>query len=357
MRFRDRLPRSVPLCLLFLMLMFLPVLAGSQQAPAESGVKPVPNPGTDLWRQVRQREMPAAGRSQAQGVDTGVLVNPYGETWRQFRMQQLTVYGGYVIAGMLLFVLLFYLIRGRVPIHAGPSDKKLFRYTIYERMVHWFSAFVFILLALTGLVLLFGRPYLLPLLGPELFSVLASASKEGHNLFGPLFLLALALLFFRFVRRNIYQRGDLTWLLKGGGVIGKKHVPSNFFNMGEKSWFWMLILIGGVTGLSGLVLVMPVFGQGREWMELSHVAHTVTAFVLITVAIGHIYIGTIGMESASEGMRTGYCDLNWAREHHDWWAQQCEQKGEVYSKEEAADHHGLGTAAGAPHRQTKEAAE
>ena len=341
--------------LLLIFLLFLPALASAQPAPPQQPGS-VTNPGTDLWREVRQRELPAVGTSQVQGVNSGVLINYYGEVWRKFRMEQLIVYGGYALGGMLLFVILFYLIRGRVPILAGPSDKKLFRYTTYERIIHWFSAFVFLFLALSGLILMFGRSYLLPWMGPEAFSLLASASKEGHNLFGPLFILALAMLFFKFARRNIYQRGDLTWLLKGGGVIGKKHVPSNFFNMGEKSWFWMLILVGGVTAASGLFLVFPVFGQGREWMSLAHAAHTITALALMMVAIGHIYIGTIGMESASEGMRTGYCDLNWAREHHDWWAQRCEEKGEVVSAEEAATHHGLGTSPGAPKQEMVEEA-
>jgi formate dehydrogenase subunit gamma len=294
----------------------------------------VPNPATDLWRAVRQRDLEVSGVSQSKGVDSAVLINPYGDRWRQFRMQQLLPVGGYVLAGALILTVLFYIIRGRVRIEGGPSGQKLFRYDIHERMIHWFMAFVFLFLAFTGLVLLFGRSYLLPWMGPELFSALASACKEGHNLFGPLFLLALLLVFVRFVRRNIYQRGDLTWLLRGGGIIGKKHVPSNFFNMGEKSLFWMLVLVGGVIGASGLVLLFPVFGQGREWMELSHLAHGIGAVAMITVIIGHIYIGTIGMEGAIEGMKSGYCDLNWAKEHHDWWAQQCEERGEVLSNED-----------------------
>ena len=186
------------------------------------------------------------------------------------------------------------------------------------------------------MILLFGRPLLIPLMGKEAFSLLASACKEGHNLAGPLFLLALLLIIFRFLGRNLYQKGDLTWLLRGGGVIGKKHVPSNFFNMGEKSMFWLLFFIGSLIVASGLILVLPAFGQGREIMELAHVGHTIGAIFMIAVILGHIYIGTVGMEGAIEGMKTGYCDLNWAKEHHDLWAKQAEARGEVLSNEEAA---------------------
>jgi len=324
----------------------------------------IPNPGTDLWREVRQRDatpVPApttgidlwqevrqrnaatipAGTSQVSGTDSEELINALGDQWRRFRMEQLVPYGGYVLGGMVLFVALFYFIRGRVPIHAGASNKVLFRYSVYERMIHWFIASLFLFQAITGVVLLFGRDFLIPVIGHEAFSLLASASKEGHNLFGPLFLLALALIFVRFVRRNIYEKGDLTWLLRGGGVIGKKHVPSNFFNMGEKSMFWLLVFAGGTLVVSGLILIFPNFGQGRALMGLSHAAHGIKAIVMTAVIIGHIYIGSIGMEGALEGMKTGYCDLNWAREHHDWWAQRCEEEDKILSRDQVGRTAGL----------------
>lgn len=320
--------------LLLLWLMLLPGqgLAESKQA---KGLPPpaVLNPAADLWRDIRQRDMATTGTTQVRGVDSGVLINANGDKWRKFRMDQLIPIGGYLLLGMGLFLILFYLIRGKVRIAGGASDRKLPRYTSYERLIHWFIASIFIFLALTGLIILFGRPLLIPVFGKELFSVIASASKEGHNLMGPLFLVALILVFIKFVRRNIYQKGDMSWLLRGGGIIGKKHVPSNFFNMGEKSMFWMLIIVGSVIVASGLVLIFPIFGQGREWMELAHVGHAIGAILMITVIMGHIYIGTIGMEGAIEGMSTGYCDLNWAKEHHDYWASQMEKRGEAISNE------------------------
>lgn len=328
--------------IIFGFLMFLsPVttLLAETEAKSAEGIA-VPNPAVDLWRAVRQRDVTTMGTTQVKGVDSAFLINPYAEQWRRFRMQILLPVGGYVLLGAFLLILAVYFIRGKVRLEGGFSAQKLFRYEVYERMLHWFMASIFLFLAVTGLILLFGRSLLMPWIGQEAFSVLASASKEGHNLFGPLFLIALILLFVRFARRNIYQKGDLTWLLRGGGIFGKKHVPSNFFNMGEKCIFWMLIIVGGVIAATGFILLFPIFGQGREWMELSHIAHSIGAIAMTTVIIGHMYIGSIGMEGALEGMKTGYCDLNWAKEHHDWWAKQCEEKGEVLSLEEVGKHLG-----------------
>lgn len=333
------LPGYALVLLLFSLLMMIAIPAFAEEGASQHKPVSVPNPAIGLWRAVNPQQLPAVdasqlskGSTQVKGVQSGVLINQQGERWRIFRMQQLLPTAGYLLLGALLAILLFYLIHGKVRIVEGDCCNQILRFSVYERMIHWFLAGIFLFLGLTGLVLLFGRPLLLPWMGPEIFALLASAAKEGHNLFGPLFLLALLLVFLKFAVRNIYQKGDLTWLLKGGGIIGGHKVPSNFFNMGEKSLFWLLIIVGGIIGLSGLVLLFPVFGQGRGIMELSHVAHTVGAVVLLVAIIGHIYIGSVGMEGAIENMTGGYCDLNWAKHHHSWWAYRCIDEGKTSLK-------------------------
>jgi formate dehydrogenase subunit gamma len=321
---------------LITLLVYLSPLSAEEPTATKAPTAQLMNPASELWQAVRQRNAPASGKTQVKGIDSGVLINTNGDRWKTFRMSQLIPIAGYVLGGVIAILAVFYLVRGRVPVEGGLSNSKLLRYTSYERTIHWLIAGLFIFLAVTGLLITFGRSVLIPLMGKEAFSVLASLSKDGHNLLGPLFLLALVLIFLRFVRRNIYQKGDLTWLLRGGGIVGKKHVPSNFFNMGEKTMFWLLVFVGGTIALSGLLLLLPVFGVGREWMELAHVGHAVGAVLMISVILGHIYIGTIGMEGAIEGMKTGYCDLNWAKEHHDLWATQAEKDGQVFSNEEVA---------------------
>jgi len=276
----------------------------------------VPNPGADLWRAVRNANI---GNTQVQGVDSGVLINGNGETWRNFRMNQLIPVGAMAMGAVLALIVLFFLVRGPVRIQGGASGKKLRRFSVFERTTHWFTVSLFWLLALTGLILLYGRFVLIPLLGPEGFGLTASACKEAHNLFGPMFLIAILMLFVTFVKDNIYARGDMTWLLKGGGMLGGGHVSAGRFNMGEKIWFWIAIMGGLVLSVSGLILDFAVFGQGREVMEISHVLHGIAALVVITVSFGHIYLGTAGVEGTLESMTTGYVDEAWAESHHDRW--------------------------------------
>ena len=328
---------------MLLITLLLPQAASAAPPPQPKdfpqGVSAV-SPGSDLWREIRQRDLPVEGITQVQGVDSGVLINAEGDRWARFRIENPVRYAPTVLLFVIAILVLFYALRGRVGIEGGLSGSMVKRFSDYERVVHWTLAIVFLFLALTGLILLLGRTLLIPLFGHHIFSLLASASKESHNLFGPIFLVSLIMMVVSFARRNIYEKGDLTWLLKGGGFIGKGHVSGGFFNMGEKSWYWMVILIGLVISISGLILVFPNFGQGRVIMAISHVVHVFGAIILIAVSIGHMYMGSIGTEGSMEAMKSGYVDINWVEAHHDRWARQVKENDKILSAEEFARLHG-----------------
>jgi formate dehydrogenase subunit gamma len=296
----------------------------------------VPNPGADLWRAVRQRDAPAVGQTQVGGVETGVLIDSAGEDFRNFRRQDFIGNAAIFIGAFAALILVFYFTRGCIKIPGGRSGRLIKRFSDIDRTIHWFTAILFIFQALTGMVLLFGRFVLLPVFGQEAFGVIASACLEAHNLFGPLFLVALFLLFTRFVVKNIPKRRDLTWLMKGGGAIGEGHVSAGFFNAGEKIWFWAIIVLGLTVSITGLILDFPIFAQGRETMQLILIVHGITAVLLTGGSLAHIYIGTIGSEGSLDSMTTGYVDENWAEAHHDIWHAEMMARGEqaVDQKEE-----------------------
>ena len=82
--------------------------------------------------------------------------------------------GGIAIVGMLLLIVIFYLSRGMVKIESGRSGRTIVRFNAFERFVHWMTATCFIILALSGLNITFGKPLLLPLSGPK-------PSRPGRN--------------------------------------------------------------------------------------------------------------------------------------------------------------------------------
>ncbi|MFT5504829.1 MAG: formate dehydrogenase subunit gamma [Gammaproteobacteria bacterium] len=307
--------------LLFFAVATVPVLG----AGGDEGVV-MKDPGSDLWRNVRQREGFLTGSSQVKSPESGSFMNISGETWRQYRMLSLIPRAGIAILVGLIGVVLFRLVRGKIKLAAGRSGTLVLRFTLNQRVAHWSTAILFVILGLTGLTLLFGRLVLIPVFGPEVFGVIANAAKFLHDYLGPLFLLSLLLLIFLFVKDNIPSpKIDLNWILKGGGLLGK-HASSDRYNAGEKGWFWLATLVGLVVIGSGLVLDFPIFGLPRVEMEFYHMVHSISAIVIIVASFGHIYMGTAAMEGTFEVMKTGYCDSNWAKEHHDLWYEKVKQE-------------------------------
>jgi len=298
-------------------------------AMSKTGQPPsLDDPAIDLWNEVRQRNGVSYGSSQTEGVDRGVLINSKGEDWRRFRMEMLLPYGAMFMAAVIGAIMLFYMFHGKTVLTEGRSGKKILRFTLNQRTAHWFTVGIFWLLGITGLILLYGRAVLIPLLGAEGFSVTASACKEMHNLIGPLFLLAVLAMMLLFIKDNFFKLVDLKWFAKGGGMFGV-HASAGRFNAGEKTWFWLVMIFGTALCVTGLILDFSVFGQGRELMALAHVIHGISALLLISVSFGHIYLGTIGVEGTLESMTTGYVDTSWAKAHHDQWYEQVAASGEV----------------------------
>ncbi|HTI47201.1 MAG TPA: formate dehydrogenase subunit gamma [Casimicrobiaceae bacterium] len=254
------------------------------------------------------------------GRETNVLIQDTGQTWRALRNSDLSIWGGWALVLVLLAIAAFYFYRGPITTHAPPTGNLIRRFTLWERTIHWTTAICFVALAISGVIILFGKNLLLPLFGYTLFSWLAILSKNVHNFVGPVFVVCLFLIFSTFVRDNFWRRYDWTWLRHFGGMMSGREVPSHRFNAGEKLIFWfMVLLIGGVVAASGLVLDFPNFNQTRYTMQWANGIHITFATIMLILAFGHIYIGTIGMVGAYDAMRYGYVDETWAREHHEYW--------------------------------------
>ena len=249
-----------------------------------------------------------------------MLIQPQGQTWRALRDGQIAVYGGWTLVVLFLVIMAFYWWKGSLQLHGAPTGRKIERFTPWERSVHWATAISFSVLAVSGIVILFGKSVFLPLIGYTLFSWLALLAKNLHNFLGPLFCVCVFLLFCTFVRNNFFRSYDKLWFRKFGGLLSGHDVPSGKFNAGEKAWFWGGVLfLGVIVSASGLILDFPNFNQTRQTMQISNVVHAVATILFMLGAMGHIYMGTIGMAGAFDAMKTGYVDETWAKEHHEYW--------------------------------------
>ena len=262
------------------------------------------------------------GRVSIPDQKSGTLIQPGGRDWRQFHEVTLRWIGAIAILGMLIILVAFYLTRGQVKLESGFSGRRIVRFNAFERFVHWMTATCFIILALSGLNITFGKPLLLPLIGESAFAGWSQWAKYAHNYLSFPFALGVFMIFLMWIAGNIPNKVDVEWAKRGGGLVGHDHPPAYRFNGGQKMIYWIVVLGGTAVAVSGYLLMFPFYATGIQGMQLAQTVHAIIGVLFVAAMLAHIYIGTIGMEGAFEAMGEGTVDVNWAREHHRLWLEQ-----------------------------------
>ncbi|MDO5690872.1 MAG: formate dehydrogenase subunit gamma [Pseudomonadota bacterium] len=306
--------------------------AYGQHTNAERG-RVQPGNNAPLWRAVGSGVTGYSSLPTSQAPEAGNLIQPMvqypgarfttaGEGWRQVRNHWLIPYGGSLLLIALVALLLLYFAKGSLGQARNEGRPVIERFTPFERSAHWLNAIAFVLLALSGIVMAFGKFFLQPVMGLQLFGWLTYLLKNAHNFAGPLFAVSLAVVLVTFLRDNIASIWDLLWLKNAGGMLGDKQVPSHRFNPAEKGMYWWGMFFPGLIAVgSGLVLdkLVPGLGITRGEMQIAHMIHLVATVVMMSMLAGHIYMGTLGVRGAYKAMRTGWVDEEWAKEHHELW--------------------------------------
>ncbi len=301
---------------------------------------------SELWRAFRFGTADITTSDKGPAAET--VIQDGGMRWLLWREGPVRTYGGYLLLGMLGALLLFYLIRGRIRIEGEKTGERIVRFKLFERIAHWTMAIPFVLLAITGLIMLFGRVAIIPLFGHEAFAPIARVGKFVHNYGAWPFMLGVILIFVLWAWKNLPERTDIPWLLKGGGMFKKGvHPSAGKFNAGEKIVFWAVVILGVMISATGLSMIFPfqinlmapifealnflhipqVLGMGelnttlapQEEMQYAQIFHTIIAFIYIAIILAHIYLGSVGMEGALDSMTKGTVEVQWAKEHHDLW--------------------------------------
>ena len=290
-------------------------------APAQAQQAPIIDPDASVVNeQTLLRELPRIqGDIDQLDPRARVLIQPAGRVWDHFHEVTLYWGGAIVILGTLAALAAAYLLLGRIRISAGRSGRKVLRFKAVERFAHWLTAVSFVILGITGLNITFGKHLLLPLIGYDAFSVVSEAAKYAHNFTSFAFVIGLAFIVAIFIKDNIPDKTDIEWFRQGGGFIKSKHAPARRFNAGEKLVFWGALGAGLLVSVSGYLLLFPFYVTNIAGMQVAQAVHAVIAVLFVALILGHIYIGTLGMEGAFEAMWTGEVDYNWAKEHHDLW--------------------------------------
>jgi formate dehydrogenase subunit gamma len=319
------------LLLVWLSLMLAGAAFAQQQNPPTGSEDPVkaqqersvtqPGNNAPVWREVRRGDSGPYTTTTVRGRETEVLVQSWGDTWRRIRNGPMMFYGGWLLVLVIAAILGLYLLKGPVKLHEPLSGRPMRRFSAFEMTVHWTTAISFCLLGISGLIMFFGKNLLLPLIGYTLFAWLTQLGKNLHNFIAPLFIVSVAAMVVIWARDNLWRSYDWTWLRRSWAFFFKnEHIPSGRFNGGEKVWFWAgVLLLSIVMAWSGLVLLFPNFDQTRHTMQEAWIWHVTAAVLYIAASLGHIYMGTIGVEHTYGNMRHGWTDETWAKEHHEIW--------------------------------------
>jgi formate dehydrogenase subunit gamma len=301
------------LALVFVVALATPAPSFAQQGAPGAGVNE---------EQLLQQLNRISGRCTLPDQKACTLEQPAGREWREFQQGALLWIGGILIIGAVVLLALYYLVHGTIRIEGGRSGRTMVRFNALDRLAHWTVAVSFIVLAITGLNITFGKQLLLPSMGPENFSMWSEWAKYAHNYVSFAFTIGVALMALLWIWFNFPNATDMQWLKEGGGMVGNKHPPAWKFNAGQKLLFWFVVIATAAVAVSGYALMLPFYFTDIAGMQLAQIVHALVAVLFTALIIAHIYIGTLGMEGAFEAMGTGEVDLNWAKQHHRLWVEQ-----------------------------------
>jgi formate dehydrogenase subunit gamma len=301
------------------------VLAASAAAQQPSLINPTADSVKE--EQLLQELNRVQGRISIPDKRASVLEQPVGREWRLFHDVYLHWVGGVAIVSILALLVIFYLWRGTLRFEGGRSGRTMLRFNAFERSVHWMTAVCFVVLAISGLNITFGKLLLLPVMGPEAFSTWTAALKYSHNYLSFPFTIGVVLMFLLWVASNLHTRVDVEWIKAGGGMLGGEEPPAHRFNAGEKMIFWVVVFGGTGVATTGYLLMFPFYGTDIGNMQLAQIVHGLVGVLYVAAMLVHTYMGTIGMEGAFEGMATGEVDVNWAKSHHSLWYDEVARTG------------------------------
>jgi len=198
------------------------------------------------------------------------------------------------------------------------DERMIERFRAQDRIAHWVTAILFVLMALSGLALFHPAFFFLT----HLFGG-GTWTRILHPFMGVLTLLAFLLLAARMGRDNRITQADRQWRKHLGEVLRRReeNLPDvGKYNLGQKYLFWTWVVTILLLFASGMVIWQPYFAPafGIEITRIAVVVHALSAFVAIAALMIHVY-AAIWVKGSIRAMTRGTVTPAWARKHHPAW--------------------------------------
>lgn len=224
------------------------------------------------------------------------------------------------VFGVALILSIFVSINGISRLEHGYSGIKIRRWSIKSIIAHWLGAIPCLFLILTGLILGAGKAVFDT--HSDWWGPFVNLAANIHEFMGFPFILGAIAMISMWWRQQLFVRYDLDWFKQMGGYInnGKhNHPDAGFSSGGEKMWFWTFTACFLVLATTGLVLFFPQLHPNYNIAPLIITLHIASAMLLGAFAVVHIFMAAVMSQGAIKTMITGYCDSNWAKQHHNRW--------------------------------------
>ncbi len=198
------------------------------------------------------------------------------------------------------------------------GDYELVRHPVYTRVLHWSVAAFFILSLLSGFAIY--TPWLYRWLTP-LFGG-GPMTRVLHPWFSLAFVAVFILQCVNWWRAMSWTRDDTRWLRRIKSYVAHTEMTEpeyvDFFNGGQKLYFWAIVGSAAVFLASGIPMWFPAT-FGRTAVILGYVLHDIAAIVMLVGFIVHIYEASAAQPGTFRSMMRGTVDERWAWTHHPAW--------------------------------------
>ena len=236
-----------------------------------------------------------------------------------------------VLVGVPAVFLLHYLVIGaKVFSHDG---KKIYAFSIFNRIVHQVAAISFIVLVPTGFIMTFGAYFG----GGDFVRMM----KDLHGLATVSFAIVVIPMFVMWIKDMLPSFDDVKWMMILGGYLSKvkKPIPAGKFNAGQKMWYWLATLGGMVMILTGAAMFFLDFNiamvtsmTGLSQIDLLRVAAILHAFVgmaVVALFFTHVYMSVFAIKGAINSIITGYKEEEEVEILHSSWYKKLKKQGKI----------------------------
>ncbi|WP_331774762.1 formate dehydrogenase subunit gamma [Sulfurospirillum sp. 1612] len=239
------------------------------------------------------------------------------------------IFLGILIGVPLVFLLHYLIIGAKRFIHGG---KRIYFFTLFNRIVHWVAAVAFVVLIPTGLMMVFGKY----LGGGEPIRI----ARELHGYFTPVFIISVIPMFISWFKEMLPTFDDVKWLFIVGGYLSKKkiEVPAGKFNAGQKMWFWIATLGGIVMIITGAAMFFQNFDLGIaksldmtqiDLLRLSALVHNILGFAVLALFLTHIYMSVFAIKGSLQSMKDGYKEEDEVAHLHSSYYKKLKKEGKI----------------------------